>query len=269
MYEAHPIFVQPENEDIRVWRYMDFTKFVSFIESRCLYFARADKLGDSFEGSLPKMNVEARKNVKQRILLSPVFPQEFRASYSKHIESEGEINQRWRKHFAINCWHMNEHESAAMWELYLKSSEGIAIQSTYRKLRESILDDEKVYLGKVKYIDYEKESIDHYYDPNSANDFIFNMFSPFIHKRKSFEHEREVRALIEKPPTTCEDQKGNFKDTIDCGIKIRVNVERLVEKIYVAPSAPDWFSDLVRTVSQRYDCTFEVVSSKLNERPLF
>ena len=35
---------------------------------------------------------------------------------------------------AVNCWHINEHESAAMWDLYLKSNEGIAIQSTYQKL---------------------------------------------------------------------------------------------------------------------------------------
>jgi hypothetical protein len=154
MYEAHPIFVQPDNEDIQVWRYMDFTKFVSFIESRCLYFTRADRFDDPFEGSYPKINVDARR------ILPPGFPPDKQDIYFKQMASMGEINQRWQKFHAINCWHMNEHESAAMWKLYLKSDEGIAIQSTYRKLRESITDDEKVYLGVVKYIDYEKEWID-------------------------------------------------------------------------------------------------------------
>jgi len=269
MYEANPIFVQPENDDIPVWRYMDFTKFVSFVESQSLYFARADKFDDPFEGSLPKMNVVGRETVQRRILSSPHFPQEARETYLKQIASTGEINQYWRKFYAINCWHMNEHESAAMWKLYLKSNEGIAVQSTYRKLRESIIDDEKVYLGKVKYIDYEKESIDHYYGPNFTNDFIFNMFAPFVYKRKSFEHEREVRALIERLPTTSGEQIGHYQDTIAHGVKIKVDVKRLVENIYIAPSAPDWLPSLVSTVAQRYGFMFQVVHSRLSEQPLF
>ena len=39
-----------------------------------------------------------------------------------------------REEFAINCWHLNDHESAAMWKLYLKSNEGIVIQSTFTNL---------------------------------------------------------------------------------------------------------------------------------------
>lgn len=251
MYEAHPIFVQPESEDVRVWRYMDFTKFVSLIESRCLYFTRADKFDDPFEGSWPKMNIVERHI---NILGLSQDAQEAEA----HIASMKEISQNWPQFHAINCWHMNEHESAAMWTLYLKSDEGIAIQSTYRKLRESITDDEKIYLGVVKYIDYEKEWID------AANNFL----SPFVHKRKSFEHEREVRALLTKYPIG--ETGFNYRqETIAHGVKIRVDVERLVEKIYVAPSAPDWLSGLVSAVAQRYDYTFEVVHSKLNEQPLF
>lgn len=268
MYEAHPIFVQPENEDELVWRYMDFTKFVSILESRCLYFARADKLGDPFEGSLPKRNVNARE-VIQRGVLPPDTPQEIQEQYLRQVTSTGEINQRWLKFYAINCWHMNDHESAAMWNLYLKSNEGIAIQSTYRKLRASIVDNERVFLGKVEYIDYEKDAIDHYYDSNSANPNVYNPFSTFVHKRKSFKHEQEVRALVWKPPTVAEDRIGHYQDTITDGVNIRVNVEHLVEKVYVAPSAPSWLSDLVRAVAQRYGFTFEVAPSKLDERPIF
>ena len=71
MYEAHPTFVQPESEDVRVWRYMDFTKFVSFIDSRTLYFTRADKFGDAFEGSWPKMNVCAKLKTDANQLDNP------------------------------------------------------------------------------------------------------------------------------------------------------------------------------------------------------
>ena len=181
----------------------------------------------------------------------------------------GEINRYWRKFYAINCWHMNEHESAAMWKLYLKSNYGIAVQSIYRKLRESIIDDEPVYLGTVKYIDYEKDPISRYYDPTSVNDFIFNFFSPFIYKRKSFEYEREVRALLMRRPTIPEEKIGSYKDTIVDGVEVRVNVKHLVEKIYIAPNAPDWFCKLCDSVAQKYGFEFEIVRSKLDDKAVF
>ena len=53
VYEAHPTCVQPENETVKVWRYMDFTKLISLIDSQCLFFTRADKFDDPFEGSWP------------------------------------------------------------------------------------------------------------------------------------------------------------------------------------------------------------------------
>lgn len=251
MYEAHPVFVQPENEGIRVWRYMDFTKFVSLIDSRRLYFTRADRFDDSFEGSWPKMNVAARQDVP------PEIPLEAQENFRSHMANMGEINRRWPKFNAINCWHMNDHESAAMWKLYLKSDEGIAIQSTYKKLKDAITDDEHFFLGVVKYIDYEREWID-----------AGNLLSPFVHKRKSFEHEREVRAVVTKWPTG-ESGFDFTQETIAHGLQLRVDLERLVENIYVAPSAPDWLSGLVSAVVQRYGYSFSVVHSRLNEQPVF
>jgi hypothetical protein len=98
MYEAHPIFIQPENEEIRVWRYMDFTKFVSLIDSRRLYFTRADKFDDPFEGSWPRMNVVARQYVP------PEIPAEAQENFRRNMANMGEINRNWPKFNAINCW---------------------------------------------------------------------------------------------------------------------------------------------------------------------
>ncbi|KAF5417648.1 MAG: hypothetical protein C5S38_01290 [Candidatus Methanophagaceae archaeon] len=51
MYKEHPAFEKPSDEDIKIWRYIDFTKFVSLLDKKALFFARADRLSDSFEGS--------------------------------------------------------------------------------------------------------------------------------------------------------------------------------------------------------------------------
>lgn len=251
MYEKHPTFIQPENEDIKVWRYMDFTKLVSLIDSQSLYFTRVDKFEDPFEGSFPKTNVAAREFVPEGI------PAEQHDSYLKAMRGMGKTNKQFPRYNTINCWHMNKHESAAMWKLYLKSDEGIVIQSTYAKLKKSLIDDEMIFLGTVKYIDYDTEYIDE-----------GNVYSPFIHKRMSFAHEQEVRALLSKWPIT---EKGfdYTQETIEHGLQIKVDIETLIERIYIAPSAPAWFADIVKAVITRYGYNFEVVHSKLNENPVF
>ena len=51
MYKEHRA-CNPPSSDAILWRYMDFTKYVSLLEKRALFFARADKLEDPFEGYL-------------------------------------------------------------------------------------------------------------------------------------------------------------------------------------------------------------------------
>jgi len=252
MFEPHPTFVQPNNDAVKIWRYMDFTKLVSLLDSRCLFFSRADQLGDPFEGSWPKMNIDARQLTLKEV------PSESQAAFTNAMAKMGDFNKQWLKYNVVNCWHMNNHESAAMWKLYLKSNEGIAVQSTYKRLRDSITDSERVFLGVVKYIDYENEGID-----------AGNLLTPFVHKRMSFEHEREVRALVIKIPVAEGGTLDMTQETISRGLAIQVDVERLVEKIYIAPSAPGWFADLTRALIHKYGYEFEVDQSKLDQQPLF
>lgn len=40
--------------DTRIWRYVDLTKFLDMLSRRKLYFARLDRLGDPFEGAIPR-----------------------------------------------------------------------------------------------------------------------------------------------------------------------------------------------------------------------
>ena len=45
----HPQFKQPDDREIKIWRYMDFTKLVFTLEESGLFFSRVDRLGDPFE----------------------------------------------------------------------------------------------------------------------------------------------------------------------------------------------------------------------------
>jgi hypothetical protein len=160
---------------------MDFTKFVSLLETESIFLSRSDKFDDPYEGSttqLTKMTRPARKELTlQPEGLSPRYV--LKDITVESLNSIAKFNEWMRSWTYVNCWHMNPYESAAMWKLYARTDEAVAIQSTYTRLRAALPDD--AYVGVVKYIDYDTDSI-----PED------NVFWPYVHKRKSFEHEKEL-----------------------------------------------------------------------------
>src|ERR1700712_1245001 len=55
MFRTHPVFIQPGEDEQKLWRYLDFTKFVSLLETKALYLPSLYTLSqkDAFEGMLP------------------------------------------------------------------------------------------------------------------------------------------------------------------------------------------------------------------------
>jgi hypothetical protein len=158
---------------------------------------------------------------------------------------------------------MSEYESAAMWKMYARTEEAICIRSTFSKL--SSLLPEKANVGCVKYIDYSNTTIDYQ-----------NLLSPYIHKRISFEHEREVRALIigNNGYKAWSVEKGLLPKSempipLEGGIWQNVNLEKLIDKVYVAPTAPNWFKETVEQTIQKFDFKLAVVQSSLDDSPVW
>ena len=48
--EFHEYMVKPDEEQ-KVWRYLDFTKFLSLLDKNALFFSRIDRLTDKYEGA--------------------------------------------------------------------------------------------------------------------------------------------------------------------------------------------------------------------------
>ncbi len=232
-------FKEPEDVNVCIWRYMDFTKLVSLLEAQSLFFSRLDKLGDPFEGSSTKNNIDARADIQ----FLAGFKNEEDTSISSKI-SPAIFKSRQR--FMVNCWHKNPGESAAMWKLYAKSNEAIAIQSTYFKLRQCL--DQKIPIGEVKYINYGTDMIS---DEG-------NLFNVVLHKRESFSHEHEIRAVT-----------WVARDTLTDGVGIKVELDKLIDQIFVAPTSPEWFKDLVGKVLNRYGVGRVPQKSALDDEALF
>ncbi|MDO8178976.1 MAG: hypothetical protein Q7T62_12095 [Undibacterium sp.] len=270
----NPFYAHPKNPNQHIWRYMDFAKFVALIDSSELYFPCAENFDDRFEGSISKENIrrlpsQIEENVQQ-------FPIDMRDKMSIAHKQFSEVNSlhlEWQRHWTyISCWHINDQESAAMWKLYAESKQAIAIQSTFERL-DKCLDPHRYpphsepMLGMVKYVDYTVDFI-------GQRDHL----SEFFHKRKSFAHEQEVRAVIQELPLIPVAWDDNGKTTGShydkekrplAGKSLKVNLDQLIEGIYVAPGAPPWLTSLTEKIINKYDLKKEVHNSALDGKPLY
>jgi hypothetical protein len=214
MLRDHPSARPPEDRDASLWRFMDFTKYVAMLDARAIYFSRADRFSDPFEGTYARPNrLPARATPQQGVY--------------------------------VNCWHRNPHESAAMWRIYLKSDEGVALEASYARLVDAFEEaDETLHIGQVRYLDYERQRVPEKHD-----------LDPFLCKRKSFDFEREVRVL------------WRAGDDAGEGRYIGVDLERLLGRVVVSPAAEPWFTELVRSVTTRYGVEIPVEESELARDP--
>ena len=244
--KRHPSSKEPENLNAQIWRYLDLSKFLSMLEKNALYFCRVDQLGDPFEGSRPQGEDAYWEDLLKQ--------DETKDEVIKHNSKfTNKMRRMSRQRMYANCWHLNEHESAAMWNVYSRDAASIAIQSTYERLCNCLPDT--INIGLVNYIDYETESVP-----------FGNGFNYFLHKRKSFEHERELRAMI----WTMSMKNGEPEWDIppeQTGLNIPVELAELVEQVVIAPEAPDWFLEIVKAVVRRYKLELRVRQSSLSATP--
>jgi len=234
MYSDHP-HLWPPPDDTVLWRYMDFTRFVSLLEKEALFFCRPDLLGDPFEGSLSHVT-------------PPAFPQDLREG---PVSVRGFDLRQVVRMARVSCWHMGEFESEAMWRLYARERDGIAIRTDFARFKDAFVGDQEISASVVRYRDYSTDSIP-----------FGNGLLPLVHKRISFQHEREVRALFLRHPDAVEPQEHG-------GCYCEIGLATLVGGIVVAPFAEDWFVDLVRSLAERREIGDRVQRSALSEEPTF
>jgi len=239
------------HEDTKIWRYLDFTKFLSLLDTKSLFLSRSDMFNDSFEGAITAKTQTAREETYRRISSE---------NFDEGIEQHNQLMERLRYYTHINCWHINENESDAMWKIYVKHGNGIAIQSTYKRLESVLSNNNDIRIKKVNYIDHDSDTI-----PEIIGAQTFNYLSPYLHKKNSFRHEQELRVIIQDfdPKTLFETEKGEL------GINISINLSDLIEKIYVSPLASSWFFELVQSILTKYNLSQEIIYSKLNGPAIF
>jgi len=273
-YDGHHEVFTALPEDAVLWRYMDLTKLLALLEDRALWFTRSDLLGDPFEGSLTAIMNEPPTHVfnvnKGEVEdIDPALREGMR-KLNETMRPQRLAQRRW---ISISCWNNSTVESDALWGRYVHAEHGIAIRSTFGRLARSFGEPlpppgerptppppdalTPVYIGRVSYVDYA-----HAVWPPG------NLFWPYVHKRLSFAHEAEVRALVMQFP---KDESGglDYEAEMAPGVLLAVDLAVLIEAIYVSPVAPEWLFVLVKRICQRYGVAADVKQSDLAATPIF
>lgn len=237
-----------------IWRYVDLPKFISMLQHQSLFLSRADKFGDKFEGSLPTPYATALEEKWQRLN----SPNDESVNILNHFREQRRLR---RKNVFVNCWYVNQHESAAMWNLYGSKGSGIAVRSTRERLDNSLATfPDELRIGMVQYVDFEMHR-------NSGSVFVHEL-EPFFLKRKSFEHENELRIVLSFPNDKVPDKY--LEDGVPMrGIHIPSNMDILIEKIFVHPESSGLFADVVKDVAVKYGLQVCVSNSSLNDDPRY
>ncbi|OYQ38397.1 hypothetical protein CHU92_05175 [Flavobacterium cyanobacteriorum] len=231
MYISHKNIDAPAPDTI-VWKYLDLSKFLDLLLCRQLFMSRSDKFEDQYEGTFSEPTFEELKKISEH---KPGFLD----AYKNH-----------RKNIVVSSWHINEYESFAMWQIFTKNNEGLAIQSTVNRLQEALVPESRFeqHIGEVKYIDYKKEHIP-----------FDNDFFPFLFKRKSFQYEREVRIISDL---------RKYNKNINDGIKVDIDVNAMIEALYIHPKSENWYKNLVIQLMQQLGFNFRIEKSDLESEIL-
>jgi hypothetical protein len=286
-YESHAHCDTPD-DDMVLWRYMDFVKFVSLVENDQLWFSRLDLLDDPHEGKFTDAEYDKLSQRPDRMVSS--------------TESARVLS-------FVSCWQESTHESMAMWDLYGGRTGSIAVKTTVKSIKDAIsLSPRRVFIGKIKYVNWSIE-------PSWHDGSIGNLVGMCVRKHQSYKHESEVRLVILAPdefaapetmPSTrpfihleglttgivcalnsiCPSwnytppemaqavlrglvsyQWANWLEALPKGLSVQVSrAATLIHEVVVGPREPQWFYDLVCRVLRRYECPSPIRQSEWTSR---
>lgn len=127
-----------------------------------------------------------------------------------------------------------------MWEIYGRESDSIAIKTKVDSLKRSfdINDTHRTFASEIAL-----DSVT--YTNSTSIQSEKNYKQPYFIKRLHFVFEREARLYMRSKEHY---SSGNSLK----GYSLQVDLEILVESVYVHPDADDWFLDTIKDVTRKY-----------------
>jgi len=250
-----------------VWRYLSLNAVVATVRDRKLRFTRVDTFPDPFEGSVPKQQID-----DQLLTFSSHYTT--RSEWSMAPGDDPGVLERlsedpWVRMTRLrraqtraahaSCWSWGE-ESESLWRLYSDEDGvrglGVALRTTLGKLDTSLAAHD-LYVSPV------------IYRPYHVGPAFTDERDPFMHKRRGFRAEQELRllhwdnaqylGLFNVPPSVSEVDPHLFLDWLPANV---------VEEIVLSPYADEPYEQRARAAIAAADPALDVpVSlSELNPR---
>ena len=252
MYAKHDVFETP-NDATEIWHYTTLGRLAGMLALKSLFFVRANQFPDPWEASVPAAHFEPA-NLRaywRRLFRSPEGTGRDDADLTDHAFMLARMDDKARANFVLNCWCRSDGESDLHWHTYGRDAEGVAIRSTVGRLKRALKRyKEEVYIGEVKYIDFETELI-----PDKRK------IQRTVYKRLAFRNDQEVRAVIDASKV-----KGRFTTR---GGFVEVEMNELAHEIVLSPMANRSLTDGVKAMLKVLGVGCHARRSKLLDPPKY
>jgi hypothetical protein len=264
-YKNRPLM----DPDTAVWRYFGLDALIATVRERLLRFTRVDTFDDPFEGSVPKRQIDDQLPLFAGAYQMRMMYTSVAAHHPPGAMPLPEWEDPWERTTRLRraktrsthacCWAAGD-ESEALWRLYCTNDGppglGVALCTTLAQLETSVAPHD-LYLSPITYR--------HYHEGPAFNDEL----DSFMHKRKGFSAETEVRllkvdnahfgALINKSPNAAELPKHLFMNW---------PAADAITEIVLSPYAEEPFEQRARAEIEAVDASLRdrVILSVLNPR---
>jgi hypothetical protein len=208
MFERHKALHYPKNSRQPLWRYFPYERLLDLLNTEELFFTHVPAFSDGREGSLTQ---------RTREHLAEWFKRQNR---SDDVTAWEEVKkyEEWQEAFYASCWHMNNFESYLMWKAY--AERGFAVRTTFERVQASFESfSGSVTGGVIDYVDFTRDRTP-----------VGNVFHLVMTKDAPYTDEREFRLLLWKL-----DPKNAQQEPSGKGVRVRVNVGMLVERVFINP----------------------------------
>lgn len=212
-----------DDDRAQIWRYVSLPAFLQILQTRTLFFPSIATLANSdpWEGrwsrkEAPKVSAALHDAITK---LKEMRPRVIGVGRLDAMEIKRSVEEGIGTSVYVNCWHLNNEESAAMWSIY-GANHGIALQSSVGLLKSAFAVEERpVAIARVQY--------------GLSVELTDAPIRLAFRKRDSFSYEQELRAVVTTAPL-------NF-----AGTAVKIDLETLIEKMYLWPLAPSWMLELI------------------------
>jgi hypothetical protein len=219
MIIKHPLFAIPK-DDLGLIRFMNLDKFEHLLITSSLYFVRADKLktADSLEGTLTKKEFEFLKSrmfgpgfykslsnfkINDR-RIKPVAIGRTAITGDRNLDLRNirrefqRVYENRKQGLFINCWCISDHELNPMWKAYTETGKGVAIRTTFNKLKKALENSDKIIAKKISYCDFNDISAEIIKNPPIIfkGGIIALLIDMLFKKHRPYETEQELRLIL-------------------------------------------------------------------------